>query len=252
MLIQIISDLHLNLNNITSLDDYIIKKEADTIILNGDIGSLYNLVQLENFLTIVCKMFKIVIYVFGNHEFYYNKQFVFQEMDKLKKGLYIIKSKLNNMYILDRNCIKINNVCIIGCTLWTYIKDNQNIPKFKFKIPDMNNNKYKILHKKDLRYIKKMIKYCNKHNLKIVIASHYPPLNNLTDKPDSENIWDYMYKNNLDYLINNNNINTWIYGHTHHNKDFITPNGTRIVSNQLGKITESVSNFSTTKIIDIK
>ena len=252
MLIQIVSDLHLNTNNITNFDDYIIKKEADILILNGDIGSLYIPSQLENFITKMCKIFKTVIYIFGNHEFYYNKQFILQEMDKLKNNIYNIKKNLNNLHILDRNSIEIDDICIIGCTLWTDIKPDQHIPKFKFKIPNITNHEYRKLHKKDLRYIKKMIKYCNKNNLKIVIASHYPPINNLTDISDSVNKWYYMYKNNLDYLISNNNINTWIYGHTHHNKDFITPQGTRIVSNQLGKISDSVSTFSPTKIIDVK
>ena len=252
MLFQIVSDLHLNINNITNFDDYIIKKEADILILNGDIGSLYIPQQLENFLTKMCNLFDTVIYIFGNHEFYHNKEFIFQEMITLKKEIYNIKKKLNNLYILDKNSIQIKDICIIGCTLWTNINKEQSIPKFRFKIPDMTNYKYRMLHNKDLAYIKKMIKYCNKNNLKIVIVSHYPPLDYLTDKPDSQNKWGYMYKNNLDYLISNNNINTWIYGHTHHNKDFLTSNGTRIVSNQLGKITESIHTFSPSKIIEVK
>ena len=56
MLIQIVSDLHLNINNITNFDDYIIKKEAEILILNGDIGSLYIPEQIENFLTKMCNL----------------------------------------------------------------------------------------------------------------------------------------------------------------------------------------------------
>ena len=40
------------------------------------------------------------------------------------------------------------------------------------------------------------------------------------------------YYSDLDLFLDRRLVHTWIFGHTHNNCDYITPNGTRVVSNQ--------------------
>jgi predicted phosphodiesterase len=68
--LQLVSDLHIEYNN-DSVDvdpvEYI-TPSADVLVLAGDIGSLYKIEQLSNFVSRAAALFKHTIYVFGNHE----------------------------------------------------------------------------------------------------------------------------------------------------------------------------------------
>jgi len=65
---QIVSDLHIEYRNDEIPDPLsLITPTADNLILAGDIGSLYKFNQLKGFLQNLCKYFKNVLYVPGNH-----------------------------------------------------------------------------------------------------------------------------------------------------------------------------------------
>ena len=69
--IQIVSDIHIeqmSSDNINPQD--FIKPVADILVMAGDIGSLYRYKQLYHFLEQTCKLFKYVLYVPGNWEYY--------------------------------------------------------------------------------------------------------------------------------------------------------------------------------------
>lgn len=247
MKFQVVSDLHLDSNE---YDDYeqFIKPVSDILILNGDIGSLYKLDQLETFLSIVCPKYKLVIYVFGNHEFYrYSTER--KTIGDLKKGAKNISTRISNLKFLDRQSIIIDDVCIIGCTLWSGLGKNNILPKFIVKIQDMTPTMYNRLHMNDLKYINMMISHCKTKNLKVIVVTHYPPTHMLKNK--SRGKYDYLYTNSLDYLLKKDLVHTWVYGHIHSNFDYISKGGTRVVGNQLGRRRDKVSDFSKTKCISI-
>ena len=95
-----------------------------------------------------------------------------------------------------------------------------------------------------------MIEYCQQQNLKLVVVTHYCPSYKLLHPSKSEDKYASLYVSHLDYLLNKNDIHTYICGHTHYNFDFKTNGGTRLVSNQLGKprdgITDYLKNFVVT------
>lgn len=126
MKIGICSDLHLEFAPVTIENT----EEVKVLILSGDILverdlDEYNIKQIESgfarktstryheFFENVCSQFPYVLYVAGNHE-HYHGDFKFT-LSELKKKL----SHYKNLYILDKECIFIEDTMFVGGTLWT-------------------------------------------------------------------------------------------------------------------------------------
>ena len=247
---QIASDLHIEYKNNELVDPLtIITPSADYLILAGDIGSFYKYEQLHKFIYILSKYYKSIIYVPGNNEYYTQIGFEPKSMDELLQNFKRVSSYINNLYILDRACIKIGDICIAGCTLWS--NPTVYIPKFIVRINSINTNMYIQKHEKDLAYIKYIIKYCQTFNLKLLLVTHYCPTYSLINPLKSTNKYISMYVSNLDFLHTKDQIHTWVYGHTHANFNVITDKGTRLVTNQVGKPKDNIKDYNKNMVIEI-
>jgi len=237
MKVQIVSDVHIEYL-LDEKDPFeFITPSAEILILAGDIGSLYKIDQLKNFLSILSTRFKVILYILGNHEFYYYNNSAQVDMKTLYQRAYNLKKDINNLIILNRNSVIIGDTCICGATLWS--KPEIKIPKYIIRINGISNELYEGMYKKDLLYVEKMVEYCQNKNLKLIVATHYPPTKKVLGGTEKRNI--SLYVNNLDHLLSKDKISTWICGHVHKNFDFITENGTRIIGNQVGKPRENLS-----------
>lgn len=248
---QIVSDLHIEIEDKVPDIKSLITPSAPVLILAGDIGRIHKYEQLKEFLTEVCKHFEYVLYVLGNHEYYRVKDIPIKSMDELLQDLTTINLSIKNLYVLNRSSVIIDNVCIAGCTLWSYA--TAEIPSFIVRIKNMNRERYNRMHIQDLQYIRDMIKYCNVHNHKLLVVSHHCPSYFLLkdSKKHAKDRYKSLYATNLEYLLNSEQIHTWVFGHSHHNKDYRTKGGTRIVSNQKGKPRDNVTDFLSDKVITV-
>ena len=151
---------------------------------------------------------------------------------------------LKNLILLNRKSMIIDNVCIVGCTLWSKI---EQLPFF-VRIPELTTSKYNSLFYSDLNYIKGMIQYCKTHNLKLLVVTHYCPTMKFIKRL---NKYDCLYGSNLDYLLRGELVHTWVFGHNHENVDCFSRDGTRLVTNQRGKPKDAfaIDGFSKEKII---
>lgn len=248
--LQIASDLHIEYknNDIPNPLDYI-TPQAEILVLAGDIGSLYKVNQLEGFLKKTCEYFKTVIYVPGNQEFYISQDIEPVSMNQLTIRLYEIENNIENLYILNQSSLIIDNICITGCTLWSDLK--VKIPKFIVRIHGINNNIYEKKYENDLKYIKKMINYSQANNLKFVAITHYCPTYKVLENSNKRDKYVSLYTSELDYLLSQDQVHTWICGHIHKNFDFNTENGTRVVGNQLGKPKDNIKDYSKNFVVEI-
>jgi predicted phosphohydrolase len=249
---QIASDLHIECNTENYLDPLsFITPSADILILAGDIGSFYKIEQLKEFLTKLCKYFQIVIYIPGNHEYYIQKDIKPCTMKFLLRSIKILEHFIKNLYVLNKSCIEINNICIVGCTLWS--NPTIKIPKYIVRIKGMNTYIYKKKFYEELRYITDMIDFCKKLNKKLIVVTHHMPTYSIFDTPNINKRGKYLslYASNLDHLLVKDNIDTWISGHIHLNFDIITDGGTHLVGNQLGKPRDNIQDYNMRKIITI-
>lgn len=239
---QIVSDLHIEYKNNENVNplDYI-TPTADVLILAGDVGSLYKFQQLKSFLSLICPHFKATLYIPGNHEYYLQDNYEPQSLDSLTDSLFSLEKSIKNLYILQQSSIVIDNICIIGCTLWSY--STIPLPKYIVRIPDMNTFLYNKKHVSDLVYIKTMIQHCKEKNMKLVVVTHHCPTSKVLHANTKKDKFRSLYVSDLDYLINEDNVHTWICGHIHQNFDF-SIQGTRIVGNQRGKPKDQITDFS--------
>lgn len=245
---QIASDLHIEYRNDNVPDPLtLITPSADILILAGDIGSFYKFKQLKEFLTKLCFRFKIVMYVPGNHEYYNIHGYKYKKIDDLFQDFLLIEQSIDNLYVLNRSSVRINDVCIVGCTLWS--KPLVEIPKFMIKFHGMNNIKYEQKYNRDLEYIQKMIKYCSKKNLKLLVVTHYCPTYSIVTERRKTDRYISLYTSHLDHLLNKTMVHTWVCGHIHINFDLVTDKGTHLVGNQKGKPKDKLIDYKKDKII---
>jgi Icc-related predicted phosphoesterase len=248
--IQIASDLHIEFKNDKVPDILsLLKPCADILILAGDIGSLYKQKQLTMFLKKVCEYFKLVIYVPGNHEYYKIENIPRLDIFTLYKRLINIQKSIDNLHILCGHSILIDNICIIGCTLWSDIKIP--IPKYLVRIYGMNKDIYKCMYKNDVEYIDHMIHKCKNNNYKLIVVTHHCPLYKTLEGSRKKTKFHSLYASDLSRLLSKENVHTWICGHVHNNFDFVTEKGTRIVGNQKGKPKDNLSDYNPKFVINV-
>lgn len=245
MKLQIMSDLHIETFDSVPDVKMFIEPSADILILAGDIGRIHRYEQLKEFLLDLCPKFQAVLYILGNHEYYKVNGIAPKPMNELLTDLEVIQKEIENLYILNRASVVIDDICIIGCTLWSLA--TIDIPPFIVRIPNMDIIKYNSLYYQDLAYIETMISYCAEKKLRLVVVSHHCPTYSVSDK--KENKFRSLYCSNLDRLLDRTKVHTWICGHIHTNFDLRTRNGTRLVSNQRGKERDGIKDFVRNKVI---
>ena len=265
--LQIVSDLHIEYknNSIPNPLDYV-KPISKILVLAGDIGSLYKFEQLRGFLKKLCVHFEYVLYIPGNHEFYMQHDYDNNNpvsMEVLLGRLLSIEHEIENLYILNRRSVILNNICITGCTLWS--KAEVKIPKFIVRIHGMTTELYNKKHYNDLKYINKMIDHCQENNMKLIVITHHCPSFNIMDNTykmlqnndyGKENIkkrdrYVSLYFSKLDNLLTKEKVHTWICGHIHQNFDYISKGGTRLIGNQYGKPRDNIDDYSKEFVVKI-
>lgn len=265
MKIQILSDLHNEfLRNRKPLEKHgwkgsVPETDADIVILAGDIdtgtqGIEWAIEESE-------RLSKPVVYVLGNHEFYH------QEYGSLKNKIEQLCAG-TNVHCLDCGRYIVEDVRFIGATLWTDYEADVNTPQNlamlyvgkamtdhhmiellsgdsygKFKPSDAL-----AIHRAERRWIEEQL--AKPFDGKTVVVTHHGPhpVCQQPQYPVSE-ISSAFYSD-LSKLIDENDIELWIYGHTHANLDVVV-SGTRIISNQAGYPGEHVTGFDAGFIVEI-
>jgi len=258
MRINIASDIHLEFGPIEIKNT----KEADLLILSGDICVAAQLAHKDNnnkksmaihdFFNMCSKEYNHVIYIVGNHE-HYNGDFQ-RTIPNLKEYL----GHLDNLHILDKEIVTIDDVTFIGGTLWTDM--NKEDPSTMISISGMMNDfikvangeidtrgkPYKVIktlrpddvvvdHKAMLEYIRTIVE--GKHDQKFVVVGHHAP-SKLSTKPRYKD--DYLmngaYSSDLsEFILDYPQIKMWTHGHTHDTFDYLV-GSTRVVCNPRGYV----------------
>ena len=257
MKIHLLSDLHneflrngkTNPNHLWS--GSIPETDADIIILAGDIDTGTN--GAEWAISESERLAKNIIYVLGNHEFYgheYNS--VREKIARLCEG--------TGVHCLDPGAYLQDGVRFIGTTLWTdyeaAISVSRDVSMFYVekalldhrKITYRSGSSCRIfkpldalaIHEKELNWLAKQLD--SPHQGETVVVTHHGP-HPVCQHPDySVDEMSAAFHSDLGHLIAKNNIDVWVYGHTHANLDKVIFN-TRIISNQAGYPGEGVRGF---------
>ena len=221
--LQIASDLHIEYKNddIPNPLDYLTPK-APNLVLAGDIGTFYKYEQLHGFISALSPIFKHIIYVFGNHEYYKPKHKVNGvdlaplTMADIRKRAKEMQNDIPNLWILDNAVVRIGNHYIIGATLWSDIQIT--LPKNIVKIHGMTTRVYTQKFNDGVKFLTEEINKCREKGRKAIVITHYPPTYNVLpeDRLSHKNI--SLYASNLDDMFGDP-VDAWICGHVHHNFD---------------------------------
>lgn len=213
-----------------------------TLILAGDIaeGTTH-----EGFLAKTAKHFKHVIYVAGNHEFY------FQEIDDIRLKLRQFASTIPNFHFLDPGCIILDGVRFVGATCWTDLNKNNPVARIAAGtymndynlIKFDNDDGYSHLTPSDtIRFNLKQVAFIKSQLAehfegKTVVVTHHLPFSTSCRSEWKTKLTSFAYFNTGfdEYLDEGTRapFDVWCHGHTHDSYDYEV-NGARIICNPRG------------------
>lgn len=245
---QLISDIHIE-REYPSFPDWkhFIYKRCENIILAGDIGHLELFDQYSYFIKSVCESFEKVYLVPGNHEFYSKKYNITYLMSQLEK----LKIENHNLIILNNNYVDLpGDIRLYGSTLWCHIPEECRTRTLDIISEDnspvdatwLNREHYKSLYN-----LEKNIINARNDAKRLVVVTHYAPSMLCVQPRHLLDNTKFYYANNLDRLLTKENIYSYLFGHTHHNVDYINHENTRLVTNQF-----RAPNYNRKKMISIK
>jgi predicted phosphodiesterase len=240
------SDLHLE------FEAYQTAVTADIVILAGDIHVGTKGLSWAR----ECFPDSEIIYVAGNHEYYHHQ---YQEL------LFQIrnKSKQLGIYFLEKDEVILNNLRFLGCTLWTdyrcseHLSQEDALEMVNYRLADhrlirFNNDVFSTrhalaLHLESTAWLKQ--KLVNESFLhKTVVITHHGPSTHCIHKRFGAGELAGAFYSDLPELLNQ--VDLWIYGHTHSNLDMMIGN-TRLLSNQRGYPKEGILDFRSDLLVEI-
>ncbi len=263
MKINLLSDIHLEHG------DFIVSNEdsADVLVLAGDICGIYYFVNalqkgfenqpepalpakpssaqmeihryfyMERFFAECSRLYKRVLYVFGNHEFW--------NIDMLAAKVFMknyLEKKYPNITVLDDHFVDIDGVRFIGSTFWT--NANGANPQTMMQMDTMKDfhyilyghpnlftvNKAVELHKASMDFIEASLST----ELENVIITHHCPCHLSISEHYKGHVDNPAYYTEYgNWIAYQDNIKFWFHGHLHNNSDYVVGT-TRIVCNPRG------------------
>jgi 3',5'-cyclic AMP phosphodiesterase CpdA len=253
---DILSDVHLGytaFNRTIPMAKYFPDKtESDYLLIAGDLSEdAVGDETVKKFLTKASKLYKKVVVVLGNHDYWHLNE---DERDETKefetipqKFAKFVKTfdKGNKIVVLNNNFVKLDDVWVYGTTLWS------DIPPQHFLYIQRCMNDYRCIYREDGNFVtyfdtckanfvafNGISDFVSTHrNDKVVILTHHSP-SFKSRNPNYDQIIDYAYMNNYDnYIIENPNIVAWVSGHIHNKRDYMI-GSTRILANPVGYVGE--------------
>lgn len=257
--IQLVSDLHLERYPQSDVLDWtkFVVPVSPCIGLLGDIGYPFSK-NYREFLKWCSTKFKHVFVLAGNHE-YYHSLLTVSEIDD---GIAALCAEIGAHFLKNKSIV-INDVRIIGSTLWSHI------PKTHMSDITLLVNDYKSIHLNESQYIKPFntnewhkssiafisseLKLACESKQHAIVLTHHAPLFHGTSDPMYVHVNKYIIKlfyrydvpgrvvnyafgSALDAFFNAKKypaLSVWAFGHTHYSVDKMIGK-VRLVSNQWG------------------
>ena len=246
----LMSDLHLEWDTpVPELPD------SDVLLLAGDIISLSKRVLVSNNDDTLCALnfyeliaraaskYKHVIFVPGNHEYY------FTTFGNAQDRLTDLFSKYTNCYWLNNQSVVLDGIKFIGSTLWSdYLKMNPlAVLEIQRGINDyraISNNDWSAVtveqlyqtHVDSVEWIKSELANTTHRS---VCVTHYAPSHRSVPPQYTGELTNGAFCSDLeDIMLNSPHLLVWAHGHTHWGVDYHIGN-CRVVSNPHGSSFES-------------
>ena len=197
---------------------------------------------LKNFLKNVCENYKGVFYVPGNHEYYGTT------MKSVRERLKTMEREIKTLHILDNTELEIEDVVILGSTLWSHVPSYYRSPvkghmsdyvSIRFGDRYLSIDDTNEFHKKSVAWLEDRLEAWKGKGKKVVVLTHHAPMFEGTSDPKyNASMTTCAFASNLRRLVKDP-VTLWAFGHTHwcsHQKI----GNTWVVSNCIGYGDEGV------------
>jgi predicted phosphodiesterase len=251
MKVQLLSDLHNEFYRPDTAPE-IEQTDADLIVLAGDIdvgldGLVWASKEAE-------RLGKRILYIAGNHEFYHHDIALLDTMRE-------VAAKSASVDFLENDCLVIDGVRFLGCTLWTDYravgdrKTNMDVVQQSLNDHHVVRNGDRLflpedallLHQQSRAWLEGVLS--RPFDGETVVITHHGP-HMLCQHPSYPmSAIGTAFLSDLSGLVELADI--WCFGHTHANLD-ATVGKCRLVSNQRGYPMEGVSGFDPVFALDIE
>lgn len=237
--VRVMSDLHINHSKGYTLQP--LPTDSDSIlVIAGDLCELLRYQDLaQKFFEQVCEMFREVLYVLGNHCYWYS---TIKDATAFAKKF---QREFPNLTVLDNKVHWIEDVMFFGGTLWTNIDNGNPIAELEVHqcmndfplIGDFSINDWELEHQATIFLMKKAFRMEQAmHARKKFVITHHGPLpicvDDNYDDPRYFNI-NQAYFSDLTELILDIEPDIWVSGHSHGYMDK-TELGCRFLRNPRG------------------
>jgi hypothetical protein len=255
--IKVWSDLHLEFRDY--LFDHIhLPRETDKdtiLLLSGDISVGTTAIP---FVTEMCKHFKHVLMVAGNHEFYYN------DVVKVNDAWadWEAAEGPTNFHYLYNDWRMIDGVRFLGGTMWTSFNNADPMVMLGAtqRMADYLHIEYAggkltptLVLAEHLKFMGFLRAELDKQfDGKTVVLTHHSPGTIIKRKNRAVQSTDYCYFAELEHMIGMaDKVALWTHGHTHQSYNYLI-NNTRVICNPYGYWGEAVNtHFDRELIIEI-
>ena len=238
MKIQYASDLHLEFrDNARYLRDNPIIPFGDVLLLAGDIGYLGDDNYSKHpFWDWASDNFRQTLIVPGNHEFYKSG-----DVGTIQNGC--IAEIRPNVKCHYNDIVSIDDIDFIMCTLWSKISlenayvTEHNVSDFRliaFNGRLLNAHCFNILHQRAVDFLASVCRTA-KSRKRVIVSHHVPTALCMADEFKNSRINGAFVAELHDFIFDNE-IDYWIYGHSHRNMPEININGAKMLCNQLGYV----------------
>lgn len=202
--------------------------------------------DIHDFFKTVSGQYEHVALIMGNHDHYHSKYH--QTADHIRKFL------PDNVKLLERDCLHLDDVVVVGTTLWTDLNKGDPITMhaigdpyggladFKYITYQEGNNYHKFLarnciyeHEKSLQYLRAVVTNPENKNKKIVVMTHHAPTSlSIAEEYKRDTVMNGGFYSDLsEFILDHPQINLWVHGHTHHAFDYMLGE-TRVLCNPYG------------------
>jgi len=234
--IQIVSDIHAEFWAKKQKFNFI-KPAAPILALLGDIcccGSSEDFEIFKRFILEVEPLYEHIIFVAGNHEYYFNPEkklaptyeHTMQGIDAKIKSFF--KETSPKLHYLNNSTMKLttkkDTYLFVGSTLWSWIPEDRRVDiqtgmhDYQYiyvyendKCRRLNATDVANLHLKNYKYIKSQVSRAKKLGYKVVVLTHHKPY--VSENYNAASL-DPAYESDLSSLFNAPVV-LWGYGHTH-------------------------------------
>lgn len=270
MKIRVYSDFHLD--HYSKHQDFwyppsLLDDKETILVLAGDlwIGSKFIEWGETSWIANVAENFKQVLIVLGNHDYWPQGNLSILNGANKLNGM-LADRYLNNVSVLDCDCFEVDDFLFVGATLWTDMLEDPlamfNMERFMSydgkiayetglngQYHKFTSEKWVLTNKKHRDYLKHIVEQ-NK-NKKVIVITHHSPLEHLINPIYIGDTSNAYYVNNMsDFILDNEHIKMWIFGHVHHQFDIMFGE-CRIINNAVGYKNEGLFKNVVHKTIEI-